>query len=29
MEAFDTNVAGVVRVIHAFLPLLERSARSG
>ena len=23
---FDTNVFGVVRVIHAFLPLLERSA---
>lgn len=25
-EAFDTNVFGVVRVTHAFLPLLEKSA---
>ncbi|MBU3067181.1 SDR family NAD(P)-dependent oxidoreductase [Nocardia sp. NEAU-G5] len=25
-EVFDTNVFGVVRVLHAFLPLLERSA---
>ncbi len=25
-EVFDTNVFGVVRVIHAFLPLLQRSA---
>lgn len=24
-EVFDTNVFGVVRVLHAFLPLLERS----
>jgi NAD(P)-dependent dehydrogenase (short-subunit alcohol dehydrogenase family) len=24
---FDTNIAGVVRVMHAFLPLLERSER--
>lgn len=26
MTVFDTNVAGPVRVIHAFLPLLRRSA---
>ena len=26
-EVFDTNVFGVVRVTHAFLPLLERSAQ--
>jgi NAD(P)-dependent dehydrogenase (short-subunit alcohol dehydrogenase family) len=25
MRVFDTNVAGVVRVTHAFLPLLEKS----
>jgi len=25
-EVFDTNVFGIVRVIHAFLPLLRRSA---
>jgi NAD(P)-dependent dehydrogenase (short-subunit alcohol dehydrogenase family) len=25
-ETFETNVFGVVRVLHAFLPLLERSA---
>jgi NAD(P)-dependent dehydrogenase (short-subunit alcohol dehydrogenase family) len=25
-ETFDTNVFGTVRVLHAFLPLLERSA---
>ncbi|PJJ63811.1 SDR family oxidoreductase [Compostimonas suwonensis] len=25
-EIFDTNVVGVVRVIHAFLPLLQQSA---
>ena len=25
-EVFDTNVFGVVRVMHAFLPLLQRSA---
>lgn len=27
LAVFDTNVFGVVRVIHAFLPLLEKSAR--
>ena len=26
-EVFDTNVAGIVRVTHAFLPLLRQSAR--
>ena len=26
LEVFDTNVFGIVRVIHAFLPLLEKSA---
>ena len=26
MEVFGTNVAGIVRVVHAFLPLLEKSA---
>lgn len=25
LEVFDTNVFGIVRVIHAFLPLLEKS----